>query len=126
MPDNPNLAVLERFTGAVMAGDGETVKALCAPGFALHEGSGLSFAGTYGGGEGFMAFFAIFVDALAIERLETVRIYQTDDPDFIVAEMELRATVRETGKPFESSLLERWRFQDGKVAEIKPHYFNAM
>jgi len=126
MPDNPNLAVLERFTGAVMAGDGETVKALCAPGFALHEGSGLSFAGTYRGGDGFLAFFGVFVETLEIERLETTRIYQADDPDFVIAEMELRAKVRETGKVFESSLLERWQFQDGKVAEIKPHYFNAM
>lgn len=126
MSDNPNLALLQRFTGAVMAGDGETVKALCAPGFALHEGSGLSFAGTYNGGDGFMEFFGIFVGALEIERLETIRIYQSDDPDFVIAEMELRATVRATGKVFESSLLERWQFQDGKVAEIKPHYFNAM
>lgn len=126
MSDNPNLAVLERFTGAVAAGDGETVKALCAPGFELHEGSGLSFAGTYAGGEGFLEFLGVFVGALEIERLETTRIYQSDDPDFVIAEMELRATVRATGKVFESSLLERWRFADGKVAEIKPHYFNAM
>lgn len=126
MTDNPNLAVLERFTTAVMAGDGETVKSLCDPAFALHEGSGLSFAGTYHGGDGFLEFLGIFMGALEIERLETQRIYQSSDPDFVIAEMELRATIRETGKVFESSLLERWRFRDGKVVEVKPHYFNAM
>ena len=126
MPDNANIAVLERFTGAVMAGDGETVKSLCDPAFQLHEGSGLTFAGTYSGGEGFLAFLGVFMETLEIERLETLRIYQADDPDFVIAEMELRATVRETGKVFASSLLERWQFRGGKVIEIKPHYFNAM
>jgi ketosteroid isomerase-like protein len=126
MPDNANLAVLERFTGAVMAGDGETVKSLCDPAFELHEGSGLSFAGTYHGCDGFLAFLGVFMETLEIERLETLRTYRSDDPDFVIAEMELRATVRETGKVFESSLLERWHFRGGKVVEIKPHYFNAM
>lgn len=126
MPDNPNLAVLQAFTGAVAAGDGETVKGLCDPNFKLHEGSGLSFAGTYEGGDGFMEFLGVFFAALEVERLETTRIYQSDDPDYVIAEMELRAVVRETGKIFESSLLERWRFEGGKVLEITPHYFNAM
>jgi ketosteroid isomerase-like protein len=126
MADNPNLAVLQSFTGAVATGDGETVLALCTPDFELHEGSGLTFAGTYRGGAGFLEFLGIFMGALEIERLETTRVYQSDDPDYVIAEMELRAVVRATGKVFESSLLERWRFQDGKVAAITPHYFNAM
>lgn len=126
MADNPNLAVLERFVGAVFSGDGETLQSLCHADFLLHEGSGLSFAGTYPGGEGFLRFLEIFGATLDIERLETLRIYRAEDPDYVIAEMELRATVRETGKAFESSLLERWQFRDGKVIEIKPHYFNAM
>lgn len=126
MADNPNLAVLERFVGAVLAGDGDTLKSLCHPNFRLYEGSGLAFAGTYSGGSGFLAFLEIFSTTLDIERLETLRIYQAHDPDYVIAEMELRAVARATGKTFESSLLERWNFQEGKVLEIKPHYFNAM
>ncbi len=126
MPDNANLAVLERFVAAVFAGDADTILSLCDPDFVLEEGSGLSFAGTYPGGEGFLRFFGIFNETLDIERMETLRIYTTQDPDFVVTEMELRATVRATGKPFESSLLERWHFRDGKVLSVKPHYFNAM
>lgn len=126
MTENRNLAIIERFVAAVFAGDGETLKSLCAPEFELHEGSGLSFAGTYAGGEGFLQFLGIFSGALDIQRLEHVRTYLTDDPDFVICEMELEATVRESGEHFGSSLLERWRFKDGKVIEIKPHYFNAM
>ncbi len=126
MADNPNLAVLERFVGAVFAGDGETLKSLCHPDFLLHEGSGLSFAGTYEGGEGFFQFLELFGATLDIERLETLRLYQAEDPDFVIAQMELRATTRDSGKLFESSLLELWQVRDGKVIEIKPHYYNAM
>lgn len=126
MADNPNLAVIERFVAAVFAGDGDTIRSLCHPEFLLHEGSGLDFAGTYPGGDGFLGFLEVFGATLDIERLETLRIYQAEDLDYVIAEMELRATVRETGQIFESSLLERWHFRDGKVVEIKPHYFNAM
>lgn len=126
MAQNPNLAVIERFVGAVFSGDGETLKGLCAPDFQLHEGSGLAFAGTYHGGEGFLQFLEAFGATFEIEQLEPLRTYVTEDPDFAVTEMDLRATVKATGKVFASSLLERWRFRDGRVVEITPHYFNAM
>lgn len=126
MSKNPNLAIVDRFVSAVFSGDGETLKALCDPQFELHEGSGLSFAGTYKGGEGFLEFLGIFGGTFEIERLEPLRSYVTDDPDYVICEMELVAKVRATGAIFASSLLERWRFRDGRVLEIKPHYFNAM
>jgi ketosteroid isomerase-like protein len=126
MPENPNRAIIDRFVGAVFAGDSDTVLALCDADFALLEGSGLSFGGTYRGGEGFLAFLGLFNETLDIARLEPIATYLTDDPDRIVCEFELEATVRATGKRFASSLLERWRFRDGKIIEIKPHYFDAM
>jgi ketosteroid isomerase-like protein len=124
--ENGNLAVIERFVTAVIAGDAATIEALCHPDFVLQEGSGLSFAGTYAGSEGFLRFLEIFGATLDIDQLEAVRTYVTTDPDFVVCEMELRATMRATGKPFVSSLLERWRFREGRVIEVKPHYFDAM
>lgn len=126
MSENSNLATINRFIAAVFAGDGETIKTLCAPDFQLLEGSGVSFAGTYQGGEGFLHFLGIFGEALDIQRLEPTRTYLSDDPDYVICEMELEATVKATGQAFASSLLERWHFREGKVLEIKPHYFNAM
>ena len=126
MAENPNLATIDRFVAAVFAGDSKTLLALCDLDFALHEGSGLSFGGSYPGGEGFLRFLGLFNDTLDIARLEPIRTYLTQDPDWIVCEFELEATVRATGKRFASSLLERWHFRDGRVLEIKPHYFDAM
>lgn len=126
MTENPNLAIQERFVAAVLAGDADTIHALCAPEFALHEGSGLPFAGTYRGAAGFLDFLGLFNEMLDIHELAPVRTFTTDDPDWLIGELNLRATLRATGKPFASSLLEMWQFREGKVISIKPHYFNAV
>ncbi len=126
MTRNPNLAIQEQFVTAVFAGDAETIKALCAPDFELHEGSGLPFAGIYRGAEGFLEFLGMFNDTFDIEQLAPIRTYTSDDPDWLIGELHLRATLRDGGKPFDSSLLEMWHFRDGKVVSIKPHYFNAV
>jgi len=126
LSENSNRALIDRFVTSVFSGDSATLLSLCDPEFVLHEGSGLSFGGTYRGGEGFLSFLGLFNETLEIARLEPIRTYLTDDPDWIVCEFELEATVKTTGKTFASSLLERWHFRDGKVLEIKPHYFDAM
>ena len=126
MTDNPNLRIQEQFVSAVLAGDADTIRSLCAPEFELHEGSGLPFAGTYRGADGFLKFLGVFNDTFDIEELAPVRIFTTDDPDWLIGELNLRATLRANQKRFESSLLEMWQFSNGKVVSIKPHYFNAV
>jgi ketosteroid isomerase-like protein len=121
-----NIQVKERFVAAVFAGDADTIRALADPGFELHEGSGLPFAGTYRGAEGFLKFLEIFGQTFDIERLEPIRSYESQDRDWIAFEFDLRATVRNTGHLFESTLIEIWNFKDGKVLSIKPHYFNSL
>lgn len=125
MTNSGNVEIKDRFVAAVMAGDQDTISALADPGFELHEGSGMPFAGVYRGAEGFLRFLGIFFETLDIERLEPIRTYRTEDPDFIACEFEVRGTFRSTGKIFESSLVEIWRFRDGKVLSIKAHYFNS-
>jgi ketosteroid isomerase-like protein len=126
MTENPNLRIQEQFVTAVFAGDADTVRSLCAPEFELHEGSGMPFAGVYHSADGFLEFLQVFGETFDIAELAPVRTYVTDDPDWLIGELNLRATLRANGKPFESSLLEMWQFRDGKVLSIKPHYFNAV
>jgi ketosteroid isomerase-like protein len=125
MDRNPNLALQERFVSAVFAGDAETVRALCTDDFALLEGSGLPFAGTFQGADGFLGFLELFGAAFEIERLEPVRSYTSDDPDRLAFEFDLAGIDRANGQRFESSLVELWTFADGRVQTIKPHYFNV-
>ena len=125
MTQNPNLAIKDRFVAAVMAGDQDTLRSLCASDFELHEGSSMPFAGVFDGADGFLRFLGVFFETLDIERLEPIRTYTTDDPDFIACEFEIRGTLRSSGKLFDSSMVEIWRFRDGKVLSIKAHYFNS-
>lgn len=121
---NANLEVMQRFVAAALGGDGDALKSLCADSMVLEQGSSMPYAGVYHGGEGFLQFLGIFGDTFEIEQLDLVRTYQADDPDWLVAEFVIRATVKATGKPYASTLIETWNFQNGKVAMIKPHYFN--
>ncbi len=121
---NPNLAIQQQFVTAVFAGDAATIHALAAADFELVQGSGLPYAGTYRGAAGFLEFLGIFAATLDIEKLEPVGHFLSDDPDRIIFEFDIRAVHRATGRPFDTSLLEAWAFRDGKVAWIRPHYFN--
>ncbi len=125
MSKNRNIIIQEQFVAAVFAGDADTIRALADPGFELIEGSSLPFAGTYRGADGFLEFLGIFNATFEIERLAPVRTYQADDPDYIAFEFDLRGIYRATGKVFESTLIEVWKFKDGKVLSVKPHYFNS-
>jgi len=125
MSANPNLAVQERFVAAVFAGDADTLRELAAPDFVLLEGSGLPFEPSYSGAEGFLRFLTAFAATFDIEVLAPVRSFASEDPDVIAFEFELKATDRATGKRFETSLIEVWTFREGKVAALKPHYFNV-
>jgi len=43
----------------------------------------------------------------------------------LLFEFELRGTLKHSREPFETSILEAWRFRNGRVLTIKPHYFNV-
>ena len=123
MAENPNLAIQQRFVTAVFAGDVATLTELCAPDFVLEQAASMPYAGSYHGAEGFLKFLGIFGETLEIEKLETTRIYQADDPDWLVCEFDLRGVVKATGQTYETTMLERWQFRGGRVVRVKPHYF---
>mgnify|MGYP001765738759 CR=1 FL=1 len=125
MSGNANVQVQQAFGTAALSGDAETLRRLAHPDFVLHEGNGLPFAGQFHGADGFLAFLGRFVEIFDIARLEVVRLYECADPDHLACEFELEATVKASGAPFVSSLVEIWRFRDGKVLSVRPHYFNV-
>lgn len=118
---NPD--VQQRFVAAVFAGDAATLTELCHADFVLEQGAAMPYAGTYRGAEGFLAFLGKFAETLDIEKLEPVRTYACSDPDWLVSEFDLVATVKATGQRYATTLLERWQFSGGKVITILPHYF---
>jgi ketosteroid isomerase-like protein len=125
MTENPNLAVQSRFVSAVFAGDRQTILDLADAAFELHEGSGMPFAGTFHGGEGFWNFLGIFNETFDLEYLTPTETFLSSNPDRIAFEFKLRGTLRSSNELFDSTLIEVWEFGAGKVRSIKPHYFNS-
>ena len=123
MAHNPNLDIQQRFVAAVFAGDAATLTELCDADFVLEQAASMPYGGTYRGAEGFLQFLGIFGETLEIEKLDTTRVYQAEDPDWLVSEFDLRAVVKASGQIYETTMLERWQFRGGKVVSIKPHYY---
>src|SRR5687767_1525243 len=110
-----NLEVQQRFVAAALSGDATTLHALSDPDLVLEQGSGMPYRGIYRGADGFLQFLGVFGETFAIEKLDVIRIYSCDDPDWLVCEFDVRAVTRATGNVYETTLLERWQFRDGKV-----------
>lgn len=125
MSSNSSLAVMQRFVAAVLSGDLDTVRQLASPDMELHQGNGLPYAGVYRGAEGFIEFLGVFGETYEIERLEPVRNFPGEDPEWVASELVFAGTLRASGKRFESSLVEVWHIREGKVLSIRPHYFNS-
>ena len=124
MSENSNLPIKDRFIAAVLAGETGALEQLMDPAFELHHSADLPYGGIYRGADGFNAFLARFNDTFAIDVLNETAAYPAPSGDSVVVEIELKATIRASGRPFETTMLEVWSFRGGKVHKIKPHYFN--
>lgn len=118
-----NLAIKDRFTAAVFSGDRDVMQGLLAPDFELHQPSGLAYSGVYTGADGFLVFLGKFMLVYEIKQLENTRTFIGQDPDDIVLEFVFRGTFKPTGQPFNTTLLEHWRYREGKIVLIKPYWF---
>lgn len=120
---NPNIEIQKRFVAAVFSGDTDTVRSLLDPEFQIHQSKGLEYRGFYRGYEGFKTFQEKFAKVFTIDTLDITRIYVTEDPDYIVAEINVRGTLNSSGRKFDTTMLEIIRFRNGRLLHIKPHWF---
>ena len=114
----------ERFMTALKAGDFDTMATLITPDFVLHEPDGLPYAGDYRGIEGWRDLTARVTTAWAGFRIERIE-YFGETNDSLVIRMFLKGRSRTTGKAFETTVLELWRFKSGLLSEISPHYWDT-
>jgi hypothetical protein len=58
---------------------------------------------------------------LRIDDLETVALYQTDDPEVVIVELATRATLTGTGRSFAAASVQIFRIRDGKIALFRDY-----
>lgn len=115
-------ALLDRWVAAVFAGDRDALGEMMDPAFELHQAKGLPYGGTLKGQDGFDHFWRGFGEAFEIESLDQVGRFRSADGD-IVLKFRFRGRVNATGEPFDTTILESFRFRNGKLLSIAPHWF---
>lgn len=114
----------ETFLGAMRAGDAATMEAMLDPEFQVVEADGLPYGGTYRGIAGWLDLSRAVIATWAKFRLELIE-YAGHSEDSLVIHFAISGISRKTGKPFQSRVLEFWKFRDGRLLRIDPFYFDT-
>lgn len=114
---------LEAFFAAFHIQDMTTMEALLAPDFAIYEAEGLPYAGVYRGIEGWRDLLGR-IGAIWSTMIPVVRHFIGDGCHFAVL-MDVTLVSVATGRTLETSVFELWTVEDGKVKEIRPHYWDT-
>lgn len=110
---------VDELYGLTAVGDWESVAARLTEDFVVTEAEGLPMAGRYEGRNGLRDLYIKVMgtlDVVALDRVET-----TVGRDHAVTILSLRFA--DPSLP-PAEILELFRFRDGKLAEIKPYYFD--
>ena len=118
-----NLAVADRIMAAFFSGDSDVIQALVDPDFVLEPPREALHYGVYRGGDGFLEFMATFTAAYDLQSADRAGVYASEDGAVLVFELKLRGVVRSSGNGFDTSLMEAWHFDDGRLVLIRPHWF---
>lgn len=123
MSAEQNVEIMNSFVGAVFAGENDKLAQYLHPDFELLHSTTVPYTGTYRGAQGFLTFLEKFMgtfDNLDMKQGETF----VAPSGTIVVEIGLTGNLKTNGKRVETSMLEKWEFENGKVRRIKPHYFD--
>ena len=115
-----NVKAVQALFAATGAGDWAAAAAMLTEDFFVTEADSNPFAGVYRGRRALEDLFVAVVSTAGVTHMEVRQL--TAGGEFVVALVEMTL-----GGPPEAhvSLTEVFRFRDGKVCEIKPHYFDA-
>lgn len=114
----------DRFRKALNSGDFDTQSSMLSPDFVVTEAAGLPYSGTYRGAEGWKELATAVVRTWSGFRLEFLE-YVGETESTLVVRFAISGTSRKTGRSFESTVMELWRFENGLLSEILPYYWDT-
>jgi ketosteroid isomerase-like protein len=110
---------VDEFYGLTAVGDWAAVDQRITDDFFVSEAEGLPMAGRYEGREGLRELYAKVMGALDVAAIERVETMVGQDKGIVM----LSLRFADPSVP-PAEILELFRFRDGKLAEIKPYYFD--
>ncbi|RYD56918.1 MAG: nuclear transport factor 2 family protein [Sphingomonadales bacterium] len=117
-------AICERFVAALGQGDWPAMEQMLDADFEVVEAEGLPYAGTYHGFEGWRRLSDAVLSTWSGFRLNLIEMHGGDE-DAAVMRFAMSGRSRKTGTAWETTVLELWKFRDGKLARIDPYYFDT-
>jgi uncharacterized protein len=110
--------VLARRRRLMLAGDADGLADLFAPGAVIE----FCFRGPPGtpvrlaGREAIRGYARqVMASPLRLEEFEVTELYQARDPEVVIAEMRVKATVTTTGRPLTATSIQVLRIRDGQI-----------
>ena len=119
-----NIAIAKQLYAYAIEANWDEFAKLCHPDFAVRESPSLSYAGEYRGLDGFKEILGIVMGHYSNFEMEPT--CYTGGDNYVIALVSFSGTGIKTGKEFKSELAEVFRFEDGKVIEIKPFYWDPI
>lgn len=120
-----NLEAKRKFVAAMMAQDWAALAEVAHPELELFEPPALPFGGVYKGIEEFKRCMAMIPQVShKTERMTLVRSYYSDDPDYIVNELDFVGVRVDNGERIASIVMEKTGYKDGKVRSLALHWFS--
>lgn len=118
-------ALCEAFLAALGSGDWDAMERILHPDFVCVEAEGLPYAGTYTGFDGWRRLSDAVLATWSGFRMNVLEMHGGDE-DSAVLRIALSGKSRKTGKAWESSVLELWKFREGRLISIDPYYFDTL
>lgn len=117
--------VLTRLLDAVANKDWDQLPVLFAPDAVVERPFGLPEATRIEGHEAIMAKFAGPASFLDMQARNLV-VYETADPELIIAEYDYDGHAQTTGKPFRTANIQVLRVREGKIVESRDYHNHAV
>lgn len=105
------------------ARDWEGMKPLLADNFTVHEAASVPFGGSYSGPDAFPRVAAAVFGTWAEASTEIHEIVGGDKWAVVVLSFTMKS--KKTGRTFTQTVNESGRFENGKLAELRIHYFDT-
>jgi ketosteroid isomerase-like protein len=95
-----------------------------APDVELHQADGLPYGGIWRGHDGLERFFVTMSQTWAAFDLSDQEFLATT-PELAIVLTHVHARVRATGKELDFPILQLLRIKDGRIAEVRPFYWDT-
>lgn len=118
-----NREIIQAVFDASAEQDWDKVKSLVHDDIQVYEADSLPYAGVFKGPEQFVALIQQVFSTW--EDVDHTINHIVADGEFVVILANMAGRAKTTGRTFSVPMAEVWRFRDGKVSEIRPHYFDT-